>query len=177
MSSSRARSRTPRPSTSAAPPPAVAVRAATLADLDTVVALRIALLREHAQNPVYGRLRADAPQRARRIFAAQLEAENEVTLLAERAGRAVGILRCIDAAGSPLLYPARYAYVASVYVAPAERRSGVLRALIDAAEEWSRARGLHEMRLHNAADNPLAGAAWDALGFEVVEVLRMRPLE
>ena len=153
------------------------VRVATLADLDAVVALRIALLREHAANPVYGRLRADAPQRARRLFAEQLEAPNEVTFLAERAGRPVGILRCIDAGGSPLLHPARYAYVASVYVAPADRRAGVLRRLIDEAAAWSRERGLREMRLHNAADNPLAGRAWDALGFAVVEVLRVRALD
>jgi GNAT superfamily N-acetyltransferase len=155
----------------------VRVRPAAPADLDTVVALRIALLREHAQNRVYGRLRADAPQRARRIFAEQLEAANEATFLAERVGRPVGILRCIDAAGSPLLHPARYAYVASVYVVPAERRGGILRQLMRAAEEWSADRGLREMRLHNAADNALAGGAWQALGFEVVEVLRVRTLE
>ena len=157
--------------------PAPAVRVATLADLETVVALRIALLREHAGNRVYGRLRPDAPQHARKLFAEQLEAPNEVTFLAEHGGRAVGILRCIDAGGSPLLHPARYAYVASVYVAPAARRAGVLRRLMHEAEGWSRERGLREMRLHNAADNPLAGTAWDALGFEVVEVLRVRALD
>jgi ribosomal protein S18 acetylase RimI-like enzyme len=166
-----------RPPTPDSPLPKAEVRPATLADLDAVVALRIALLREHAGNRVYGRLRADAPERARRLFAAQLESSHEVTLLAGRGETPVGILRCVDAAGSPLLHPARYAYVASVYVVPAERRAGVLRALMAAAEAWSRARGLGEMRLHNAADNPLAGAAWEALGFEVVEVLRVRKME
>jgi GNAT superfamily N-acetyltransferase len=153
------------------------VRVATLADLDTVVELRIALLREHEGNPVYGRLRVDAPQRARRIFAEQLEAPNEVTFLAERGERPVGILRCIDAVGSPLLHPARYAYVASVYVLPAERRAGILRLMLREAEGWSAERGLHEMRLHNAADNTLADAAWESLGFEVVEALRVRQLD
>lgn len=153
-----------------------AVRVATLADLDTVVELRIALLREHSGNAVYGRLRVDAPQRARRIFAEQLEAPNEVTFLAERGGRAVGILRCIDAVGSPLLLPSRYAYVASVYVLPAERRRGILRLLMREAEEWSAERGLREMRLHNASDNALAGDAWEALGFAVVEVLRVKAI-
>ena len=156
--------------------PAPAVRIATLADIETVVELRIALLREHKDNTLYGRLRIDAPQRARRIFAEQLEAPNEVTFLAERGGRPVGILRCIDAVGSPLLHPARYAYVASVYVLPAHRRAGVLRLMMQEAERWSRERGLREMRLHNAADNALADHAWEALGFEVVEVLRVRPL-
>lgn len=159
----------------------VTVRAATLADLATVVDLRVALLREHSSNPVYRRLRPDTPERARRLFASQLESAQEVTFLAERARgerrTVVGILRCVDAAGSPLLFPARYAYVASVYVVPDERRGGVLHALLDAAERWSRDRGLGEMRLHNAADNDVAGSAWQALGFEVVEVLRIKALE
>ena len=158
------------------------VRPATLADLSIVVDLRVALLREHATNPVYQRLRPDLKERARRLFASQLESEHEVTFLAELtrrgAGRSVvGILRCVDAAGSPLLYPPRYAYVASVYVLPEERQGGVLHALLDAAERWARDRGLREMRLHNAADNEVAGRAWQALGFEVVEVLRIKQLE
>jgi hypothetical protein len=32
------------------------------------------------------------------------------------------------------------------------------------------------MRLHNTPENPLSSAAWQALGFEVVEILRMRRL-
>jgi ribosomal protein S18 acetylase RimI-like enzyme len=48
--------------------------------------------------------------------------------------------------------------------------------LLAAADRWCAERGLDEMRLHNAADNPLANAAWEALGFEVVEHLRVRKL-
>jgi ribosomal protein S18 acetylase RimI-like enzyme len=152
------------------------VRAATPADLDTVVRLRLALLREHAGNPVYGRLRADAPERARRLFAAQLASSREVTFLAERDERVVGILRCIESVGSPLLEPDRYGYVASVYVVPAARREGVLHALMDAAVAWCEPRGLDELRLHSAADNTTGNAAWSALGFVVAEHLRVRPV-
>jgi hypothetical protein len=52
----------------------------------------------------------------------------------------------------------------------------VLHALFAAAEQWSSARGLDELRLHNAPENPLSSAAWTALGFDVVEHLRMRPI-
>ena len=156
--------------------PAVDVRQAALADLDVVVELRIALLREHGTNPVYSRLRPDAAERARPMFAQQLESPEEAIYLAERDGRAVGILRCVDAVGSPLLYPARYGYVSSVYVVPEARRAGVLHALMKSAVRWCERRGLREIRLHNASDNPLASAAWQALGFEVVEQLRVRAL-
>ena len=155
---------------------ALSIRRAQASDLKEVVRLRIALLREHADNPVYGRLREDAAERALEVFGAQLRLEDQITFLAERGSTAIGIMRCVDTLGSPLLYPPRYGYISSVYVVPAERRHGVLRALFAAAEEWCLARGLTELRLHNAPENPLSSSAWTALGFEVVEHLRARPI-
>jgi ribosomal protein S18 acetylase RimI-like enzyme len=136
----------------------------------------MALLREHSHNAIYGRLRPDAEARAAKLFALQLRSDNEVLFLAALDGATVGVLRCIHSTGSPLLDPAHYGYISSVYVVPPARERGVLRALLAAADEWCAERGLDEMRLHNAADNPLANAAWDALGFEVVEHLRVRRL-
>jgi GNAT superfamily N-acetyltransferase len=155
----------------------VAIRRATAADLPVVLELRLALLREHAGNPLYGRLRTDARQRAERLYASQLAASSEATFLAEIDGAVVGILRCLDAQGSPLLEPAHYGYVASVYVRPEARRHGALRALLGAAEHWCEERHITELRLHNAADSALANEVWRALGFEAVEVLRLRTLK
>jgi ribosomal protein S18 acetylase RimI-like enzyme len=152
------------------------VRAATPRDLDAVVALRLALLREHPDHPIYGRLRTEIDRRARDLFAAQLRTRSETILLAELAGDVVGILRCVESLGSPLLDPARYAYISSVYVRPEARRRGVLRALVGEAERWSRARGLEQMRLHNVAGSVDAERAWEALGFAVVEQVRLRSL-
>jgi GNAT superfamily N-acetyltransferase len=158
-------------------PDSPVVRQASAKDLPAILALRLALLREHAHNAIYGRLRTDAEERAAKLFAAQLQAPNEVIFLAELDGEIVGVLRCIQSSGSPLLEPAQYAYVSSVYVVPRARERGVLRALLASADEWCVGRGLEEMRLHNAADNPLANAAWEALGFEVAEHLRIRSLK
>ena len=152
----------------------VHVREATLRDLDAVIALRLALLREHPDHPIYGRLRADVTDRARGLFATQLRSTMEVIFLAELGGRVVGVLRCVESIGSPLLDPARYAYVSSTYVRPEARRRGVLRALLAAADRWSRARGLDQMRLHNVAGSVEAEAAWSSLGFAIVEQVRLR---
>ena len=152
------------------------VRPATPRDLDAVVALRIALLREHPDHPIYGRLRPEIDRRARELFAAQLRSPVEVIFLAEMAGETVGVLRCVESIGSPLMEPARYAYVSSVYVRPEVRRRGVLRALLGMAERWARERGLKQMRLHNVAGSANAEAAWSALGFDVVEQVRLRDL-
>ena len=167
----RARAQSPRIGASG-----VRVREATRRDLADVVALRLALLHEHPGHAIYGRLRRDVTDRARELFAAQLRSPVEVIFLAESDGGAVGVLRCVESVGSPLMEPARYAYVSSVYVRPAMRRRGVLRALLAAAERWARARGLTQMRLHNVAGSANAEAAWSALGFGVVEQVRLRDL-
>lgn len=161
---------------SAAAPIAVPprVRPAAPRDLDAVVALRLALLREHPDHPIYGRLRPEADRRARELFAAQLRSRLETIFLAEVADDVVGIIRCVESLGSPLLEPARYAYVSSAYVRPDARRRGVLRALMTEVERWCRARGLDQMRLHNVDGSEAAEGAWDALGFAIVEQVRLR---
>ena len=154
----------------------ISIRAATPPDLGDVVALRLALLREYRDSTIYGRLRPDAEERARRLVAAQLVSPQEVIFLAYRDGEAVGILRCLHSPGSPLLQPGEYGYISSVYVTPDVRRTGILGLLLDEAVRWCKARGLTELRLHNAADNAAANAAWEAMGFHVVEVLRLRSI-
>ena len=152
------------------------VRRATQADLDVVVELRLALLREYGDHPVYGRLRPDAESRAQQAFAAQLDSPSECVFLAEENGETVGLLRCVESVSSPLLVPDRYCYVSSVYVKPGMRRRGLLRALIQRASSWCEERGLTEMRLHNVGTRKSSAAAWDSLGFEVVEQVRLRKL-
>ena len=151
------------------------VRRASLADLSTIVDLRLALLRENADHPVYGQLRADARERAFEVFGAQLRSTHEVMFLAESNGTVVGILRCVETLNSPLLDPERYCYVSSVYVRPDARRAGVLKALLRRADQWCLERGLTEMRLHNVPGGS-ASAAWTAQGFAVMEEVRRRPL-
>ena len=152
------------------------VRRARLDDLKVIVELRLALLREYGDHPLYANLRSDADERAVELFAAQLIAPNECMFLAERRGRVVGVLRCVESPITPLLYPDRYGYVSSVYVRPADRRQGVLHALVAAAEAWCVERGITEMRLHSATSSAEAVGAWDALGFEIVEHVRRRTL-
>jgi ribosomal protein S18 acetylase RimI-like enzyme len=154
----------------------VRIRRAIPADAERIADLRLALLGEHKMNAIYSRVRRDAPSRAVDLTKEQLASEQQVMFVATKDERIVGMLRCTDQRGHRLLRPARYAMIGTVYVEPSARRQGVLRSLLDAATAWSRERGLKEMRLHNAIDNPLALAAWDALGFRVVEQIRLRSL-
>jgi aminoglycoside 6'-N-acetyltransferase I len=167
----------PRAASTTHPEPGgLCVREATPRDLDAIVSLRLALLHEYPDHPVYGRLRGDISDRARELFATQLRSPMEVIFLAERDAQAIGVLRCVESLGSPLLEPARYAYVSSVFVRADSRRRGVLRAMLRAADRWAQARGLRQMRLHKAAGSDSAEGAWSALGFGVVEQVRLRDL-
>jgi ribosomal protein S18 acetylase RimI-like enzyme len=152
------------------------VRRATEADLALVVELRLALLREYGDHPVYGRIRSDAEHRAAPFYASQLRDHDQAMFIAEQGGDVVGIVRCAEIVGSPVLRPERYCYVSSAYVRPDARRQGVLSSLMEAAERWALARGLHEMRLHNSSSSAAAMATWDAMGFEVVEQVRRRAI-
>jgi len=168
-----------RPSASDDASRKLTIRRATSSDLDAVVALRIALLREYREHPIYGRLRADAELRARPIFAAQIDSDREAIFLAEAHAprEAIGMLRCVESVASPLLVPDRYCYVSSVYVKPEHRRRGVLRQLFERARHWCDERGLPEMRLHNVSARSVSAAVWDAFGFEVVEQVRLLRLD
>ncbi len=152
------------------------VRRARLDDLQSIVELRLALLREYHDHPLYANLRPDAPTRAYDLFRSQLSSSAEAMFIAERDRMVIGVLRAVESGGSPLLLPDRYCYVSSVYVRPNERRRGVLRALLRAAEAWCEERGLSEMRLHSSTSSPVAVDTWDALGFEIVEHVRRRSL-
>jgi GNAT superfamily N-acetyltransferase len=152
----------------------IIVRPAGLHDIETIVRFRIALLKEHAQNPIYGRLRDDAAERAHRTTPMYLASGREITWIAMDDKIPVGMLRCIEGRGSPLLRPARFGYIASVFVVASHRRRGILHQLVDAATVWCRARGIHEMRLHSTPENDAANAAWERLGFVTVEYLRRR---
>jgi GNAT superfamily N-acetyltransferase len=156
---------------------AIEIRRATLDDLATVIELRLALLREYAGHPVYGRLRPDAETRARPVFERQILAEDQAIFLAAHRGQMAGIARCADTRGSPLLFPDRYCYITSVYVKPEHRRHGILSALLEQVEQWSRRRGLTEMRLHNSTLNAEARAAWDQLGFAINEEVRLKQIK
>jgi GNAT superfamily N-acetyltransferase len=154
----------------------VIVRPAGLLDIETIVRFRIALLKEHAANPIYGRLRADAAERAHRTTPMYLASGREITWIAMDGKTPVGMLRCIEGRGSPLLRPARFGYIASVFVSQSHRRRGILHQLVDAATIWCRNRGITEMRLHSTPENEAANVAWERLGFGTVEYLRRREI-
>lgn len=154
----------------------VVVRTATPDDLDLVIALRLQLLQEETRSALYARPRHDAALHARRLCEAQLASPAEACFLALDGTQGVGILRCTVSQAPRLVHPSRYGFLTSAYVAPSHRRRGVLRALLREAEDWCRARGLREVRLHCTTENAEGNATWEALGYAPAAILRRRTL-
>ena len=101
----------------------------------------------------------------------------EAIFLAGLGGETAGILRCVEALGSPLLEPARHAYVSSVYVRPDPAGAGCS-ARSSRRPIAGRASGAGPdaaARLHS--DNAGGLAAWRAMGFGIAEHLMVRPLD
>lgn len=141
-----------------------------------IVRFRLELLKEHDRNPIYKRVREDAGERAKRSVALRLASGREITYLAFEGKTPIGMLRCLESKGSPLLTPSKFAYIAGAYVARTHRRRGILKRLVEAAMTWVRARGLTEVRLHCVPENASANAAWESFGFQTVELLRRRDI-
>ncbi len=152
----------------------ITVRRATEKDLSAVVALRLALLAEEARNPFFANPHPDAARRAIRLTRAELGAEGQVMFVACLGREVVGILRCRAVRRTPLVADARHAVVTTVYVTPSRRRTGILRALLDAADRWCRQHRLTGMRLQCALTNDVGRKAWEALGFSPAELLYLR---
>lgn len=66
----------------------------------------------------------------------------------------------------------RVAYLEGWYVVTDARRSGVGRALVEAAERWALAEGCTEFGSDTLIDNDVSTAAHLALGFDEVECIR-----
>jgi GNAT superfamily N-acetyltransferase len=152
----------------------VTVRRAATRDLEDIVAMRLALLREESHNPFFANPHPDAARRAHRLTREELAAPGQVFLVALRDGETVGMLRCRVVHRSPLVADARQAVVTTVYVVPSQRQTGVLRALLEGADRWCRQHRIGAMRLQCALNNEVGRKAWESLGFKPAELLYLR---
>ncbi len=146
----------------------VQVRRACSADLDTVAALGLEVIRFDAQ---FGTVveRPDTAEAMRCDAAAALAVPEPWVWLAERGGALAGLLyaRRPEQARwlAPMTRAAPAAYLELMYVTPQERGQGAGPALVERLHQQARTAGVAVTLLHYDQVNPLAGPFWNRQGY------------
>lgn len=157
--------------------PAGNTRQATAQDIDELVAMWAQYMRAHALNPAYRQLRYDALAERRRMFRELIDEATSAVFVIESGGGLDGMISCFLEENDPYFNPPRYVRIQTPFVRPDARRQGNLRRLLEAAFEWAREWELDEVRLYTGADNVIANAVSEDLGFEAIEIVRRKPLD
>ena len=163
-----ARSPGPRPVVAAAGPPGVRIRQATLADLDVVVRLALAVLRFDAY---FGGVieRPGTADALRADLAGPLGQPDPWIWLAERAGDPVGLLAAERPETAVWIAPrtrlSPVAYLLALFVAPAERGAGIGAALAGQLHRAVAAASVPVVLLQYEQVNPLAVPFWGRQGY------------
>jgi GNAT superfamily N-acetyltransferase len=115
---------------------------------------------------------ADADAQAMLAAVAAGDPDNEV-LMAERDGDVVGCLHILAATD---FFGLRHAHVSVIATTRAAEGSGVARALIAHAEEWTAARGLPLLTLNMFAGNARAQRFYEIAGFQSEMIKFAKPI-
>lgn len=125
-----------------------------------------------------GSLRPARDESVRQAFerlTAIVERQSHVTLIAQRGGERVGFLLLLDELSDEVtLLPG--AFVAYMAVEPASRRSGVGTALLKAAENEARRRGVPYIALMVSEENEGARRLYERGGYTTERRLLCKPL-
>ena len=153
------------------------VRPAKTGDIEELVAMWSRYIRVHSLNPAYRRLREDALDARRAIFRHHIEEATSVVFVLEAEdGGLDGMIVCFVEENEPPFEPRRYVRIQTPFVRREVRRRGYLRRLLQATFEWALEWDIDEVRLFTGAENLVANAVADDLGFEAIEVVRRYPL-
>jgi GNAT superfamily N-acetyltransferase len=152
----------------AAGPPGLTVRRAGPADLPELVRLGMHTIAYDAHFGMVTK-RPDSEDALRRETAAQLTESEPWAWIAERDGRAVGMLTAERPAATawiaPVVAASPVAYLSLAGVEPGKRGGGVGAALAAQLHRAADATGVAVTLLHHGQVNPLSGPFWSTRGY------------
>ena len=154
----------------------VPIRPARRGDVPSLHALWQAMLAEHARLDARLATHPEAPTWMATQLGQAVADPHRLVLVAEEGARLViGFVsaRILPFTGAP--GEQREAEIAECFVAPARRRRGIARRLVQRVLDMLDERRIAAVRIQVAAQNPGALAFWRSLDFEVVETILERP--
>jgi ribosomal protein S18 acetylase RimI-like enzyme len=154
------------------------IRRATDADLPALGRLGALLLRTHyAFDSDRFMAPGDDPEEGYAWFlGTQLRASDVAIFVADRDGAVIGYVYVGIEPQSWKELREEAGFVHDIVVDDANRRSGIARALMQAALEWLRSRGMPRVVLGTASQNAAARRLFDSLGFRETMVEMTREL-
>lgn len=155
--------------------PAGAIRRAVADDLDAIAPLWIAITEHHRAIDGLFELRSDADAEIRALLVGQLRSSDVETFLWEGPSGIAGFCTVRIDHAPPILAEVVRGEITDLGVRPAERRRGIGRALVAAADDWLRSRGVKRVEVRVASQNSEGQGFWRALGFgDLMDVLHRR---
>ncbi|MFW5691114.1 MAG: N-acetyltransferase family protein [Chloroflexota bacterium] len=153
----------------------IIIRSITRADADVIGALWARLVAyHHALDAALPHAAPDGEAAYARRIEDQVDDSYSRVFVAEHDGRIIGFVLGMIIDVMPHLFEQDAGgFLADIYVAPAYRRAGVGRALVDALAAWFRSRGVQRMEWYVAARNESGRDFWHRMGGRDVMV-RMR---
>jgi ribosomal protein S18 acetylase RimI-like enzyme len=145
---------------------AVTVRRGRPADLQAIGALWDELLEFHIRLDDRYKTAPQARETfVRHVSGSVMRSPDHALFVAEAEGRIVGFLIGRVEHGGVIYADPDFGYITDACVHEDYRRLGVGRLLFDAVREWFRGRGLSNIRVSVATDNPVSRSFWMGMGF------------
>ncbi len=144
--------------------PEIEVRIGTADDLDSIAALSHVEFLHRSVAPMYG-LEQARPLAETRSAHEHLLREGAVHLLARRAGADIGLLTIEHTSPAPRLCRADAPHIGPTATVAENRRSGVGRALVQAALQWASERDHDLISVDFDSTNPASRPFWLGNGF------------
>ncbi len=146
--------------------PAVTVRMGRQSDLEAIGGLWEQLIAFHTQlDRRFLTAKGARESFLRHISGTILRSPDHALIVAEVDGEVAGFLIAKLEYGGPIFLNPNFGYITDACVDEAHRRLGLGHRLFDAARQWFRARGMTNIRVSVATENPVACAFWRDLGF------------
>ncbi len=145
------------------------IRKATLADLMTLKSFEQEIIR--AERPYDPTL--DKDPISYYDLKELILSSSAVVIVAETNSNLIGSGFARIREAKPYLNHGDYAYLGFMYTHPTYRGKGVNKAIVEALKDWSRTKGLSEIRLTVYKDNTKAIKAYEKAGFRE-HILEMR---